>query len=206
MFGGYGFCCDYPIEQMMRNSKILCLFEGANGIQGMDLVMRKLLMNPGQYNYNVFKKRINESVELAGKNGLPAEYIEPVVKGLARLDEYVEKMKVMAAGMKFHQILSGATPFRKAIYMLAIAWMHVWSLAVSYPIMKALVGDKKGAELKALIANNSEAAFYYSRVLTSRFFIREEFPQFFGMMDALFADEWPALEAFAEAFPGTVEM
>ncbi len=84
----------------------------------------------------------------------------------------------MAAGMKFHQILSGATPFRKAIYMLAIAWMHVWSLAVSYPIMKALVGDKKGAELKALIANNSEAAFYYSRVLTSRFFIREEFPQF----------------------------
>ncbi len=206
MFGGYGFCCDYPIEQMMRNSKILCLFEGANGIQGMDLVMRKLLMNPGQYNYSVFKKRINESVELARKNGIPAEYIDPVIKGLARLDEYVEKMKGMAAGMKFHQILSGATPFRKAIYMLAIAWMHVWSLAVSYPKMKAIAGDRKGAELKALIADNREAAFYYSRVLTSRFFIREEFPQFFGMMDALFSDEWPALEAFAEAFPGTVEM
>ncbi len=206
MFGGYGFCCDYPIEQMMRNSKILCLFEGANGIQGIDLVMRKLLMNPGHYNYSIFKKRIGDTVELAKKNGISDDYIAPLVKGLARLDEFVEKMKGMVASMKFAQILSGATPFRKAIYILSIAWMHVWSLAVAYPKLKPLIGDKKGAGLKTLLAENNEAAFYYSRVLTSRFFIKEEFPQFFGMMDALFADEWPSLEASAEAFPATIEM
>ncbi|HPS58599.1 MAG TPA: acyl-CoA dehydrogenase [Spirochaetota bacterium] len=206
VFGGYGFCSDYPIEQMMRNSKILCIFEGANGIQGIDLVMRKILMNPGQFNYGVFKKRILASVNDARKSGVDDKYIAPVERGVARLDEYVETMKAWTGKFMFGQVLSGATPFRKAIYMLAIAWMHVWSLTVAFPKMKSLTGDLTGAELKKFLAENSEAAFYYSRVLTSRFFITEEFPQFFGMMDALSGDEWTVLEAGDEAFPGTVEL
>ncbi len=206
IFGGYGFCSDYPVEQMMRNSKILCIFEGANGIQGMDLVMRKLLMNPDQLNYKVFKKRMQASVDAAYKSGVDASYIEPLVRGVKRLDEYVERMKEWTGKFMFAQILSGATQFRKAIYMIAIAWMHVWSLSVAYPKMKALIGDKKGADLNSYISENSEAAFYYGRVLSSRFYMKEEFPQFFGMIDGLFCDEWTVLEACADAFPGTVEM
>ncbi len=206
VFGGYGFCSDYPVEQMMRNSKILCIFEGANGIQGMDLVMRKLLMNKDQLNYKVFKKRIQSAIDDAYKNGVDDSYIEPVERAVERLDEYVERMKEWSGQFQFGRILSGATQFRKAIYMLAIAWMHVWSLSVAFPKMKALVGDKKGAELKAVLADNSEAAFYYGRVLSSRFYIKEEFPQFFGMVDGLFSDEWITLEAMADAFTGTVEM
>jgi alkylation response protein AidB-like acyl-CoA dehydrogenase len=67
MFGGYGFCCDYPIEQMMRNSKILCLFEGANGIQGMDLVMRKLLMNRGSIITMCLKNGLMNQLNWRGK-------------------------------------------------------------------------------------------------------------------------------------------
>ena len=51
VYGGYGFCADYPVEQMMRDSKITAIYEGTNGIQSMDLTMRKILMNPEQYNY-----------------------------------------------------------------------------------------------------------------------------------------------------------
>lgn len=206
VFGGYGFCSDYPVEQMMRNSKILCIFEGANGIQGIDLVMRKLLMNPGQLNYNVFKKRIQAAVDAAYKNGVDDAYIEPVERALERLDEYVIRMKEWSGKFMFGQVLSGATQFRKAVYMLAIAWMHVWSLSVAFPKMKELIGDRKNAELKSMIAENSEAAFYYGRVLSARFFIKEEFPQFFGMIDALFTDEWLSLEALPDAFTGTVEI
>jgi hypothetical protein len=172
----------------------------------MDLVMRKLLMNPGQLNYKVFKKRILASANDARVNGVDEKYIAPLERGVARLDEYVETMKAWTGKFMFGQVLSGATPFRKAIYMLAITWMHVWSLAVAFPKMKSFTGDLKDAELKKFLAENSEAAFYYSRVLTSRFFITEEFPQFFGMMDALSGDEWTVLEAGDEAFPGTVDL
>lgn len=206
VFGGYGFCSDYPVEQMMRNSKILCIFEGANGIQGIDLVMRKLLMNPGQFNYNVFKKRILASVNAARNSGVDEKYIVPVERGIARIDGYIDQMKGWTAQFMFDRILAGATPFRKAIYMLAVAWMHVWNLSVACPVMKKIAGDLKGKELKALLAENSEAAFYSSRILASKFFITEEFPQFFGMMDALSGEEWAVLETGAESFPATVEL
>src|SRR4030043_396475 len=37
-YGGYGFCRDYPIEQYLRDTKILSLYEGTNGIQALDLM------------------------------------------------------------------------------------------------------------------------------------------------------------------------
>lgn len=46
--GGYGFTREYPLEQYLRDSKILSLYEGTNGIQSMDLMGRKLMMNGGE--------------------------------------------------------------------------------------------------------------------------------------------------------------
>jgi hypothetical protein len=40
--GGYGFCKDYPVEQYLRDAKIMSLYEGTNGIQSLDLLGRKM--------------------------------------------------------------------------------------------------------------------------------------------------------------------
>jgi hypothetical protein len=45
--GGYGFCKDYPIEQYLRDAKIMSLYEGTNGIQAIDLMGRKMRLNDG---------------------------------------------------------------------------------------------------------------------------------------------------------------
>jgi hypothetical protein len=45
--GGYGFCREYPLEQYLRDSKIMSLYEGTNGIQSVDLLGRKMRMNGG---------------------------------------------------------------------------------------------------------------------------------------------------------------
>lgn len=45
--GGYGFCRDFPLEQYLRDVKILSLYEGTNGIQAMDLMGRKMTMDGG---------------------------------------------------------------------------------------------------------------------------------------------------------------
>ncbi|HKY92242.1 MAG TPA: acyl-CoA dehydrogenase family protein [Nevskiaceae bacterium] len=47
-YGGHGFIKEHGIEQIVRDSKILCLYEGTNGIQAMDLVRRKLMMHGGR--------------------------------------------------------------------------------------------------------------------------------------------------------------
>jgi len=43
-YGGYGYCREYPVEQMMRDNKINQIYEGTNGIQALDLLGRKLGM------------------------------------------------------------------------------------------------------------------------------------------------------------------
>jgi len=48
VYGGHGFITEHGIEQILRDSKILCLYEGTNGIQAMDLVRRKLFLNEGR--------------------------------------------------------------------------------------------------------------------------------------------------------------
>jgi len=45
--GGYGFCRDYPLEQYLRDAKIMSLYEGTNGIQSMDLMGRKMTIRDG---------------------------------------------------------------------------------------------------------------------------------------------------------------
>jgi 3-(methylthio)propanoyl-CoA dehydrogenase len=55
--GGYGYCRDYPLEQYLRDAKIMSLYEGTNGIQSMDLMGRKMSMRGGAC-LNAFKKEI----------------------------------------------------------------------------------------------------------------------------------------------------
>jgi alkylation response protein AidB-like acyl-CoA dehydrogenase len=45
--GGYGYCKDYPLEQYLRDAKIMSLYEGTNGIQSMDLMGRKMRISGG---------------------------------------------------------------------------------------------------------------------------------------------------------------
>ena len=45
--GGYGYCKDYPLEQYLRDAKIMSLYEGTNGIQSLDLMGRKMRINDG---------------------------------------------------------------------------------------------------------------------------------------------------------------
>ena len=42
MFGGHGYIAEHGMEQFVRDARIAMLYEGANGIQALDLVGRKL--------------------------------------------------------------------------------------------------------------------------------------------------------------------
>jgi len=47
VLGGYGYISEYPVEQLVRDTKIASIYEGTNGIQAMDLIGRKLRQNNG---------------------------------------------------------------------------------------------------------------------------------------------------------------
>ena len=201
VYGGYGFCGDYPVEQFARDSKILSIYEGTNGIQSMDLAMRKLLMNPEQYNYSIYKKRIKETCAKA-KGVVDDKYIAMVEKGVAKMDEVVNKMKEQMAGGKFLNLFATATPLQVAFRFLTHAWLHLWSLTLATPQMKKLVGDAKGADRDAILKDNAEAAYYAGKVLSAQFYIGAEFHRYFGQIDYLLSDESAVIKTSDEIYTG----
>lgn len=204
VYGGYGYCRDYPIARMMSDAKILAIWEGTNGIQSMDLTMRKILMNKEQYNYSILKNRMGDTLAKA-KGIVDEKYLALFERGMKELDDIIEMLKKQMAGGKFLHLFMNATPLQEAMYMLAIAWCHVWNLTICQPKMQEIVGDLKGAEREALLADNAEAAFYTGKVISSQFYLGSEFPKYFGKTEAIKFGETATIKASDPVFTGALE-
>ena len=85
VYGGHGYIREHGVEQAMRDAKILCLYEGTNGIQAMDLVRRKLTMHNGRLPQRFFE-RARQELQRSGADGMDLAFIErPLEKALADL-------------------------------------------------------------------------------------------------------------------------
>ena len=202
VYGGYGYCSEYPVEQLARDCKILAIYEGTNGIQSMDLTMRKLLLNPEMFNFKVFQKRIAQTAQRA--IGIVDEkYIAIVKAAVERMDETVQMLAKMRDDRKIIDILAVAQPLQQAMRMVAHAWMHLWSMTVAIPKLKALTGD---LALEAVVKDNAEAAFYCGKILSDQFYIGTELKHLHGYLDYIMTGD-PAVvngcseEIFTGALP-----
>jgi len=203
VYGGYGYCSEYPVEQIARDCKILAIYEGTNGIQSIDLTMRKLLMNPEMFNYSVFKKRIAQTIEKA-KGVVDEKYIAAVREGVGEMDATVKKLAELRDQKKMLDILAIATPLQNAMRMLAHAWMHLWSLTITVPKLKAIAQDISGEKVVNIVKDNAEAAYYYGRILSARYYLGAEFKHYSGYLDYIISGEQAVVEAFEDIFTGAL--
>ncbi|MBN1655280.1 MAG: acyl-CoA dehydrogenase [Deltaproteobacteria bacterium] len=203
-YGGYGYCSDYPVEQFMRDSKITAIYEGTNGIQAMDLIMRKVLMNPERFNYSVFRKRVLATVESA-KGVVEEKYTDVVREGIRRIDDVIGAMDAEMKAGEIEAVYANATPFCRAMFLLTLAWLHLWSLTLSTPKVKKLVGNASSEEIDSKIVSDQEAAYYYGRMLSAQFYLGAEFSHFFGIIDYILSAERAVTRASAEIFTGALE-
>ncbi len=77
--GGYGFCREYPLEQYLRDSKIMSLYEGTNGIQSVDLLGRKMRLNGG----GLFRAYLSEIQNFCRKHS-DAAVLGPEIRALSK--------------------------------------------------------------------------------------------------------------------------
>jgi len=186
--GGYGYCSDYPVEQLAVDCKVLSIVEGTNGIQSLDLVMRKILLNPDQKNYKILKSRMLQTIESA--SGIVDDVCRNMLlTGLERMDSILASMKKYLEAGQYHALLLNVDPVRRAFFDLMLAWMHLWCLILARPKLSALTADAKGEALAEVLARDAEAAFYYGKVCASEFWLAAEFPKYFGKTDAISRSE-----------------
>jgi hypothetical protein len=204
VYGGYGYITEYPVEQYMRDAKIAAIYEGTNGIQSMDMTMRKILMNPEQFNYKALRKRIDATLA-AARGVVDDKYVGMVARGAAKIDEVLMALGKELMSGRVDRVLANATALREAMFLLVLAWLHLWSLTITAPKAKQLVGDAQGEALQAKLKDDQEAAYYQGKVLSSQYFIGTEFTGFFAKADYILSGDSAVTDASEEIFTGALE-
>ena len=191
ILGGYGFISEYPVEQHMRDAKIFSLYEGTNGIQAMDLVGRKMATKGGA----LFMGFVGEMQEYLGKakeheatKGYAGEFEQTLT------DLQTIAMTFMGKNMEGEMlyVLQQATSFLRFMGNLVLAWLLGDQAMLAYDKLNAMFAGKgvEDDEAKtALIADNSEAAFYDAKLKTARFFCMNLLPENRSLTQAMTSND-----------------
>ena len=86
MFGGHGYIAEHGMEQFVRDARITMMYEGANGIQALDLVGRKLPKDGGRA-LQAFFAETQAFIKEHGTNDAMKPFVEPLGKALGHLQQ-----------------------------------------------------------------------------------------------------------------------
>ena len=117
--GGYGYTRDFPVEQHWRDNRLNMIHEGTHGIQGLDLLGRKVVMNGGA-GLKLLALRMADTTQRAGQvQGLtePANQLAAALQGLGAATK-----AAWATGVP-EEALANATPYLQAFGHVVLAWL-----------------------------------------------------------------------------------
>ncbi len=117
--GGYGYTRDFPVEQHWRDNRLNMIHEGTHGIQGLDLLGRKVVMNGGA-GLRLLATRISQTIEHAGQQPGLAEPANELASALQKLGAATKS--AWATGVP-EEALANATPYLQAFGHLVLAWL-----------------------------------------------------------------------------------
>ena len=110
---------DFPVEQYWRDNRLNMIHEGTHGIQALDLLGRKVVMQGGA-GFKLFAAKVNATIEPALKLPQLAEHAGALATALAHLSAATQA--AWATGQP-EEALANATPYLQAFGHVVIAWM-----------------------------------------------------------------------------------
>lgn len=183
VYGGHGYIEEWGMSQYVRDARITQIYEGANGVQALDLVGRKLAQNGGR-GVQAFFALLASEIEVAkSKPGL-AEYAGRLEK--ASGDLQAATMWLMQNGMANPDNAgAGSTPYLHlmGIVSLGLMWLRM-----------------AGAAQAALEAGTEDKAFMEAKLVTARFFAERIMPDTGALRRKLEAGAEAIMALPAEAF------
>ncbi len=204
VYGGYGYCSEYPVEQFMRDEKIASIYEGTNGIQSLDLVGRKLGMKKGTYFMHMLGE-MNATVSAAKGNQAVKDLADDVQAGINALTDMSLYFASCAKAGKFLIPVGNAYPFLMMMGKVISAWMLLWQADIASGKLAALCNEKgvdiaDQAALGNLAKDNKEAAFYDGKLKGARYFIKNVLPEIEGTIRSIKSEDLSIMNISQESF------
>jgi len=181
VFGGHGYIREWGMEQLIRDARITQIYEGTNGIQGLDLVGRKLSLGMGRLLRRFFHP-VSAYLEAASEKPEMLDFALPTLKAFAKLQQATAWLA--QAGLKNpEEAGAAATDYQRLFALTALAYM--WCR------MAEIALNRQGGE---------NAAFYEAKLACARFFMVKLLPETNTLFATATAGSQTLMALPAEAF------
>ncbi len=161
VYGGHGYIEEWGMSQFARDARIAMIYEGANGVQALDLVGRKLGQDGGKHVMAFFKLLRNFASKNKGTHAsFDQNFLDPLKQ--AGKDLQAGAMYFMEAGMKNpNHALAGSYDFMHMFGHVCLGLMWARMAKASYD---------------ALARGADDAAFYETKIAIGRYYMLRQLP------------------------------
>lgn len=161
IYGGYGYTRDYDVEQHYRDNRLNRIHEGTNGIQAIDLLGRKVMLDGG-YGWAILLARIEDTVDRGRSTGGDAARHATTLR--ATWSTLAEVTTELVAEPDARLRLANASIYLEAVGKSVIAWIWLEQL---------------------LAAAGRTGDFYDGKRRAAAYFFSYELPQTNALVDVL---------------------
>ncbi len=158
--GGYGYTRDYSVEQFYRDNRLNPIHEGTHGIQALDLLARKVVMNDGA-NLELLMTTILHTSSIAAKDAHLSEYASMLDAALYKL---VDVTRQLHSSGHPQLTLANATVYLEAAGHIVVAWIWLEQM---------------------IVASGKAEDFYLGKMQAGRYFFFWELPKTGPWLDLL---------------------
>jgi alkylation response protein AidB-like acyl-CoA dehydrogenase len=147
VFGGHGYVSDHGVEQYVRDSRVFSIYEGTNGIQAIDLLMRKTASDERR-RFQTFCQRVRRDIEQTERNGGTKEIHAALTQALATLEDCTTRLCETLADRR-RDALAGAASYLALAGQVGMAWMWLRMASKADPAVPGQAGKAKTARFYA---------------------------------------------------------
>ena len=183
VYGGHGYIEEWGMSQFTRDARIAMIYEGANGVQALDLVGRKLAADGGKH-VMAFFELVKNFCKEQGADKAMADFVEPLKTASKHLQS--AGMFFMQNGMKNpNAALSGSYDF-----------MHLFG----HVCLGLMWGKMARASLDELANGTSDTTFHETKLATARYYMARRLPATAMHLARIESGADPVMALDAEAF------
>jgi butyryl-CoA dehydrogenase len=169
--GGYGYCDEFPVEQLYRDARIHPIHEGTTGIQGLDLLGRKVVMKQGA-GFLLFLEEVRKTIEAGLSQSAIGDYAKKLLEALEKLQQVTGHLVQFAMRGEVELFLADSTLYLDLFGLVAIGWQ--W-------LKQGIVADRKLQEA----SSEQERSFCEGKIRTMKYFFHYELPRIEGLAKRL---------------------
>jgi alkylation response protein AidB-like acyl-CoA dehydrogenase len=155
--GGYGYTRDFNVEQFYRDNRLNPIHEGTHGIQGQDLLGRKVVMQDGAA-LKQLAETIQQTLKRASAISALADFVEPLASIMQRVGAVTARLWSSGDAQK---TLANASVYLEAFGHMVLAWIWLEQALAAHAAVKA----------------GGDSDFYRGKRQACRYFFEWELPK-----------------------------